>query len=56
MKTAFDATVEVIVARISNTSLTINEEDGKHIAEFAQVVYNKFKELESDCGKQYPPI
>ena len=40
-----DKTVEITVARMSNTSTSPNEAGGKNVAAFMQVIYDKLSEL-----------
>lgn len=40
-------TVEITVARMSNTNLPINADGGKDTAEFMQKIYEKLSELNS---------
>lgn len=40
-----DKTVEITVARMSNTTMTPSEEGGKNVAAFMQVIYDKLSEL-----------
>ena len=43
--TLIDKTVEITVAKMSNSSITPNEENGKAVANFMQEIYNKLVEL-----------
>lgn len=40
-------TVEITVARMSNTNLLIDESGGKNVADFMQAIYDKLYELNS---------
>lgn len=40
-----EKTVEITVARMSNTNLLISKEGGEKVAEFMQEIYNKLVEL-----------
>lgn len=40
-----DKTVEITVARLSNTNLPINADGGKAVADFMQAVFDKIAEL-----------
>lgn len=40
-----DKTVEITVAKMSNSSITPNEVNGKEVADFMQEIYNKLVEL-----------
>lgn len=40
-----DKTVEITVAKMSNSSVTPNGEIGKEVADFMQEIYNKLVEL-----------
>ena len=40
-----EKTVEITVAKMSNSSVTPNEENGKAVADFMQEIYNKLVEL-----------
>jgi hypothetical protein len=43
-----EKTVEITVAKLSNTSSSTNAETGKNIANFMQKIYNKLVELNSN--------
>ncbi len=43
--TLIDKTVEITVARLSNTNVSPNKDGGKMVAEFMQVIYDKLSEL-----------
>ena len=43
--TLIEKTVEITVARMSNTNLTINKTGGENVAEFMQEIYDKLVEL-----------
>ena len=43
-----EKTVEITVAKLSNTSSSTNAETGKNTANFMQEIYNKLVELNSD--------
>lgn len=43
-----DKTVEITVAKMSNSSVTPNEENGKAVANFMQEIYNKLVELNNN--------
>jgi hypothetical protein len=45
--TLIDKTVEITVAKMSNSSITPNEENGKAVANFMQEIYNKLVELDN---------
>lgn len=38
-------TVEITVARMSNTNMSPNEDGGKNVAAFMQAIYDKLSEL-----------
>lgn len=38
-------TVEITVARLSNTNLSINADGGKDVADFMQAIFDKIAEL-----------
>ncbi|MBD5515392.1 MAG: hypothetical protein HDR06_12340 [Lachnospiraceae bacterium] len=40
-----EKTVEITVARMANTNLTISEAGGKDVAAFMQAIYDKLSEL-----------
>lgn len=40
-----DKTVEITVARLSNTNLPINADGGKAVADFMQAIFDKISEL-----------
>lgn len=40
-----EKTVEITVAKMTNTNLSVNEEGGKRVADFMQEIYNKLVEL-----------
>lgn len=40
-----DKTVEITVARLSNTNLPINADGGKDVADFMQAIFAKISEL-----------
>ncbi len=40
-----DKTVEITVARMSNTTMTPSEAGGENVAAFMQVIYDKLSEL-----------
>lgn len=42
---AFEATNELVKARLSNTSSPINQEIGKNVAEYYQEIFNKVLEI-----------
>lgn len=42
---ALDAAKEIVIARMSNTSLHINKEGGESVAEFYEAIYRKIAEL-----------
>lgn len=43
--TLIEKTVEITVAKISNSNVVVNENGGKNVAEFMQEIYNKLVEL-----------
>lgn len=43
--TLIEKTVEITIARMSNTSMPVNSESGKLTADFMQEIYNKLVEL-----------
>lgn len=43
--TLIEKTVEITVARMSNTNTVANETGGKNVADFMQEIYNKLVEL-----------
>ena len=43
-----EKTVEITVARMSNTNMAVNSESGKYTAEFMQEIYNKLVELDAN--------
>ncbi len=45
--TLIDKTVEITVARMSNTGITVDANGGKSVADFMQAVYDKLFELNS---------
>lgn len=42
-----EKTVEITVAKMSSTNTAPNEDGGKKVAEFMQVIYDKLSELNS---------
>ena len=40
-----DKTVEITVAKMSNSSISPNKENGKEVADFMQEIYNKLVEF-----------
>lgn len=40
-----EKTVEITIARLSNSNLSVNGEGGKKVGEFMQEIYNKLVEL-----------
>lgn len=46
MSKAIEYTMEIVVARLSNTNLQIDDHGGKKTAEFIEQIYNKLVELE----------
>lgn len=42
-----DKTVEITIARLSNTNLSIDKTGGQNVAEFMQAIYDKLSELNS---------
>ncbi len=40
-----DKTVEITVARLSNTNLPIDADGGKNVADFMQAIFDKISEL-----------
>lgn len=47
-KYAFDCTKDLMVAKMSNSTITMNEETGKNTASFMREIYNEFIELLED--------
>ena len=45
-----DKTVEITVARMGNTNIAPNEEGGKNVAAFMQVIYDKLVELNKNSN------
>lgn len=43
-----EKTVEITVAKLSNTSTPTNESNGKNVAEFMQEIYDKLVELNKE--------
>lgn len=43
-----EKTVEITVAKLSNTSTPANESNGKNVAEFMQEIYDKLVELNKE--------
>lgn len=48
-----EKTVEITVAKLSNTSTPTNESNGKNVAEFMQEIYDKLVELNKE---DYPSL
>lgn len=46
--TLIDKTVEITVAKMSNTNIPPSEEGGKNVAAFMQVIYDKLVELNNN--------
>lgn len=51
MRNAFDATIDVVIAQLTASTRVAQESTGQEVAAYAQVVYDKFKELEKDYVK-----
>ena len=47
-RAALDYTKELMVAKMSNSTITMEEETGKNVALFMREVYNEFVELFED--------
>ena len=42
---AIDAAKEIVIAKMSNSSLVANKENGENVAEFFESIYKKIVEL-----------
>lgn len=42
---AIDAAKEIVIAKMSNSSLVANKENGENVAEFFESIYKKMVEL-----------
>ena len=45
---ALDVTTEIVVAKMSNTTITPTGENGVHVAAFFQAIYDKILEIALD--------
>nr|DAV74566.1 MAG TPA: hypothetical protein [Caudoviricetes sp.] len=45
-----DKTVEITIAKLSNSSITPNADNGKDVAKFMQEIYNKLNELNKNSN------
>lgn len=46
-----DKTVEITIAKLSNSSITPNADNGKDVAKFMQEIYNKLNELNKNSNQ-----
>lgn len=45
MVSPYEATIEVLKSRLANSTAVVNQESAKDVADFAQVLFDKFTEL-----------
>lgn len=43
---AFEFAKEIVVAKMSNATLTVNQTSGEHVANFFEAIFNKLVDLE----------
>lgn len=43
-----EKTVEITVAKLSNSTLVVNQDGGENVAEFMQAIYDKLVELNKE--------
>jgi len=48
MKNAFDATVEIVTAMLSSSTVPVCKEGGEDVASFIQEIYKKLHEIEQE--------
>jgi len=46
---AFEATKEMVIARMQNTNLPVNKDGGENVADFFETIYNKVSEIAKNC-------
>lgn len=49
---AFNATKEIVVARMSNAKHDINEASGKNVGDYFQAIYDKIREITASSDSE----
>ena len=46
-----DKAVDITIAKMSNSSMIVNEDGGKDVADFIEAIYNKLVDLSTDSNE-----